>query len=123
MLSENNYSAFLQLNQSIIYEQTGFCTLENEADKLLDFQLQQNNNVLNVPSDAYVLPPCIYCIHCNAMKFYRESKGFCCSDRKVKLFMSDSPTQLFDLFTYTELSCMEFKKSQGDVITICFYFI
>lgn len=63
-----------------------------------------------MPSDPHVLPGCIYCTHCNARRFHRESEGFCCSDGKVKLCMYGSPLQLYDLFTFEEVSCMKFKK-------------
>lgn len=58
-------------------------TSNNEPHNIYNFELEGTFNGLTVPSTAYVLPTSIYCKHCNAHKFYRETKGFCCSDGMV----------------------------------------
>jgi len=75
-----------------------------------EYELEDTLEKFTIPSVAYVLPTSISCEHCNARKFYKESKGFCCSDGKVKLVICDSPFELYNLFTSIEIHCKEFKK-------------
>lgn len=39
----------------------------------------------DIPTQPYVLPSSTICIHYGTKKFYRETKGFCCCDGRVKL--------------------------------------
>lgn len=77
---------------------------------ILNYELGKTFNGLNIPSTAFILPTSTSCKHCKTCKFYKESKGFCCSDEKVKLLICDSPAELYNLFTSKEVHCMEFKK-------------
>jgi hypothetical protein len=106
MLSQNNNSGVAYVHES--YSEGS--TSNEESTNIFDYELCESFNLLNIPTTAYVLPTCTYCKYCGAKKFHRETKGFCCCDGKVKLFMPDSPNELYDLFISKEPTCMEFKK-------------
>ncbi|XP_022886287.1 uncharacterized protein LOC111402304 [Olea europaea var. sylvestris] len=100
----------VEMHESTTHHEFEASTSNQRTIDNFNSELEGSSNLLNVPSTSYVLPPCIDCKYCGARKFFRESKGFCYSDRKVKLFMPESPTELYTLFTSKELICMEFKK-------------
>jgi hypothetical protein len=113
MLSENNFSFVTETNEPIVHQNFYTSSTSNqETSRTLnsEYELEDSIQGFHIPSAAYVLPLSTYCIHCNARKFYRESKGFCCSDGKIKLFICDSPFDLYNLFTSKEHHCIEFKK-------------
>ncbi|XP_022895352.1 uncharacterized protein LOC111409542 [Olea europaea var. sylvestris] len=85
-------------------------TSNQETHDISNSALRSSFNVLNIPMISYVLPTCNSYKYCCARKFYRESKGFYCSDGKVYLCIPDSPTELYNLFTSKEPQCVEFKK-------------
>ncbi|XP_022854652.1 uncharacterized protein LOC111375962 [Olea europaea var. sylvestris] len=85
-------------------------TSNQESTNIVHSKVRGFSNLLNISTNAYVLPTWNHCEHCGARKFYRETKWFCCSDGKVKVYVPDSPTELYDLFTSKEPECMEFKK-------------
>ncbi|XP_022872070.1 uncharacterized protein LOC111391153 [Olea europaea var. sylvestris] len=108
MLSTNNTSEVDCVHEYIIHSEAS--TLNEEMINIFYSELHGSSNLLSVPATAYVLPTCDYCKHCGARKLYRKTKGFCCSDGNVKLFMPDSPDELYTLFTSKEPVSMEFKK-------------
>lgn len=110
MLTENANLDVANVYTSTIHHHFETSTSNEATANISNLELQESSTLLNVPITSYVLPTCTYCEHCGAQKFYKESKSFCCSDGKVKLYMCDSPTELFNLFTSTEPKCMEFKK-------------
>jgi hypothetical protein len=107
ILPINNYLGASSKSTINNYESS---TSNDFTTNVSNVELQGDLPLLDIPITPYVLPICTYCKHCGAKKFYRESKGFCCSDGKIKLFISDSPPILFNLFTATEPTCLEFKK-------------
>ncbi|XP_022874106.1 uncharacterized protein LOC111392925 [Olea europaea var. sylvestris] len=106
MILGNNSFAIAQLHESIIHHDPNASTSNKTIHNISNFELERTLNGLNVSSTAYVLSTPIYCKHCNARKFYR----ICCADGKIKLLMPDLPSELYNLFTSKELSCIEFKK-------------
>lgn len=108
MLSTNNTSKIDYVHEYIIHSEAS--TSNEEMINIFYSELHGSSNLLSVLAAAYVLPTCAYCKHCGARKLYRETKKFCCSDGKVKLFMPDSPNKLYTLFTSKEPISMEFKK-------------
>ncbi|XP_022894082.1 uncharacterized protein LOC111408566 [Olea europaea var. sylvestris] len=108
MLSTNNTSKVDSVHEYIIHSKAS--TSNEEIINTFDSELHGSSNLLSVPATAYVLPTCAYCKHCGAHKLYRETKGFCCSNGKVKLFMLDSSDELYTLFTSKEPVSIEFKK-------------
>ncbi|XP_022899290.1 uncharacterized protein LOC111412587 [Olea europaea var. sylvestris] len=108
ILSTNNTSEVDYVHKYIIHSEASISN--EEMINIFYSELQGSSNLLSVPTTVYVLPSCAYCKHCGARKLYRETKGFCCSDGKVKFFMPDSPDELYTLFTSKEPVFMEFKK-------------
>ncbi|XP_022856844.1 uncharacterized protein LOC111377922 [Olea europaea var. sylvestris] len=98
-----------RINNSTLHPNFQASTSNQARTNIVHSKVRGISNLLNIPTNAYVLPTWNYCEHCGARKFYRETKGFCCSDGKVKLYMPDSPTELYNLFTSKEPECMEFK--------------
>ncbi|XP_022843113.1 uncharacterized protein LOC111366630 [Olea europaea var. sylvestris] len=108
MLSTNNTSKVDYVHEYIIHSEAS--TSNEEMINIFYSKLHGSSNLLSVQATAYVLPTCAYCKHCGARKLYRETKSFCCFDGNVKLFMPDSPDELYTLFTSKKPVSMEFKK-------------
>lgn len=117
VLSKNNSSSIDYGHEYIIHSHSEASTSNEETINVVDFELHKSFNLFNIPTTAFVLPTCTYHKYCGARKLYRETKGFCCSDEKVKLFMPDSPDELYVLFTSKEHACMEFKNLLVDITT------
>lgn len=103
MLSEKNNSVPTCLDSDVFIP-------NQESTNQIHSKLEGSFDLSNIPTIPYLLPTSTSCQYCNAQKFYRETKGFYCCDGKVKLLILDSPTELYDIFTSNEVTCMEFKK-------------
>lgn len=110
MLYKNNSSGVNYVHECIIYSHFEASISNKETTNVFYFELYGSFNLVNMQTIAYVLPTCTYCKHYGARKLYREIKGFYCFDGKVKLFMPNSPDELYALFMSKEHACMKFKK-------------
>lgn len=110
ILSGNNDSSIVQMQQSIMHHDVEASTSNQEIARVSNSTLQSSCNVLNIPTIGYVLSASNSCKPCGAKIFYRETKDFYCSNGKVYLSIPDSPNELYNLFTSKEPKCMEFKK-------------
>ncbi|KAL6520118.1 hypothetical protein OROHE_017261 [Orobanche hederae] len=65
----------------------------------------------NIPTHAWYLPPVNDCQICGAVRYVRESRGFCCLHGQVSLALPRMPSQLWNLYTSTTLpSAVHFRK-------------
>lgn len=88
-----------------------------EQDEVQSNKGTQNNqqgtsfNLQDIGTEAYVFVQPTICLYCGAKKISRETKGFCCSDGKVKLHIHSIPDELYELFTSNSIESLNFKKN------------
>lgn len=57
-----------------------------------------------------MLPKTTICEYCGAVKFFRETKGFCCLNGQILLKTNDTPLELYMLFTSNFEESLNFQK-------------
>ncbi|KAL6554262.1 hypothetical protein OROMI_019935 [Orobanche minor] len=108
--NENN---FLQLNNTIqvACEDIGTSSISGrkrkKKSKETDTSLSDKNRrfayLKKIDTKAMQLPTQPPCVHCGAIRFYKESAGFCCRSGQISLQLPKMHPLLWDL--YTNQSC------------------
>ncbi|KAL6525457.1 hypothetical protein OROHE_015764 [Orobanche hederae] len=83
----------------------GMCRDERLQSKRERPKYRTQNSLLkrleSISTHAWCLPPIDDCRLCGAVRYLRESKGFCCLHGQVSLALPQMPLQLWNLYTST----------------------